>query len=189
MVEPAINNHFTMWKRNVIDEFKSMPDEEIRHRLRDRCNEFAVLMTHIEGDFNIGTVIRSSNFYGAKEFFYWGKKRFDRRSAVGVHNYTSLRFVESMEDILALKKNYTFVGMENNIPNTTSLYEFDWSTPKPPCIVVGEENGGIHEDIMKLCDHLVEIPNYGSVRSINVGSAATVAMHSYVSRVRSQSLR
>jgi tRNA G18 (ribose-2'-O)-methylase SpoU len=33
-----------------------------------------------------------------------------------------------------------------------------------------------------MCDVLVEIPNFGSVRSMNVGVAASIAMHDHVSK-------
>ena len=175
---------FLGWRRNVIDEFKDLRDEYIRQRLKETCNGFSVLMTHIEGDFNIGSVMRSANFFGAKEFFYWGKKRFDRRSAVGVHNYTSLHFLERIEDVQKIKENYTLIGLENNVPGTIPIHRFDWKVDRPPCIVVGEECKGIHVDVVSLCDRLVEIPNFGSVRSINVGSAASLAMYDYVSKSR-----
>lgn len=178
------DDKFFMWKRNVIDEFKPLTENEIHARLQERTNGFAVLMTHVEGDFNIGTVMRSSNFFGAREFYYWGKKRFDRRSCVGVHNYTPLNFLDSLEDVRALKEKYSFVGMENNVPGTIPIHEFDWRLEKPPCIVVGEECNGIHEDVMNLCDRLVEIPNYGSIRSINVGAAAALAMYDFVNKKR-----
>ncbi len=173
---------FCQWTRNVIDEFKELSNEEIQHQLEIRSNKFAVLMVHITGDFNIGTVLRSANFHGASEFFYFGQKRFDRRGCVGVHNYTRMRYLEGMQNILQLKDKYTFVGLENNISDTISIHQFDWNVPKPPCIVVGEERNGITDDIILMCDVLIEIPNFGSVRSMNVGAAATIAMHDYVSK-------
>jgi tRNA G18 (ribose-2'-O)-methylase SpoU len=171
---------FLSWQRNVIDEFKTLSEPEIHQKLKEKSNDFAVLMTHVEGDFNIGTVLRSSNFFGANEFFYWGRKRFDRRSTVGVHNYTPMKFLDNIEQVAGLKRRYTLVGLENNVRGTISLHKFDWRLEKPPCIVVGEECNGIHEDVIKLCDVLVEIPNFGSVRSLNVGSAATLAMNDYI---------
>lgn len=173
---------FCAWTRNVIDEFKELPNEDIRRRLDDRSNGFAVLMTHITGDFNIGTVLRSANFHGVREFFYCGKKKFDRRGCVGVHNYTPMQFMSDPQNILELKDRYTLVGLENNIPGTISIHEFSWNLPKPPCIVVGEECNGIADDVLKMCDVLVEIPNFGSVRSMNVGVASAIAMHDYVSK-------
>lgn len=180
----VVNNPYCQWTRNVIDEFKELSDEDIQKRLDERSNEFAVLMTHVTGDFNIGTVLRSANFHGARDFFYYGRKKFDRRGCVGVHNYTRMQFLESPQNIRELKDKYTLVGLENNIPGTTSIYQFDWNLPKPPCIVVGEECNGITDDIIGECDVLVEIPNSGSVRSMNVGVAASIAMHDYVSKKR-----
>jgi tRNA G18 (ribose-2'-O)-methylase SpoU len=173
---------FSQWTRNVIDEFKELTNEEIHRRLDERSNGFAVLMTHITGDFNIGTVLRSANFHGARDFFYFGLRKFDRRGCVGVHNYTKMQHLEGLEDILKLKDRYTLVGLENNIPGTISIQEFGWKLSKPPCIVVGEECNGITDDIIGMCDVLIEIPNHGSVRSMNVGVAASIAMYDYVSK-------
>jgi len=175
---------FMAWQRNVIDEFKELTQDEIHTKLSERCNGFSVLMTHVEGDFNIGTVMRSANFFGAKEFFYWGRKRFDKRSTVGVHHYTTVKFLDDIENIRSLKEKYTLVALENNVSNPMSLSRFDWQTPLPPCIIVGEECNGIPQEVLALCDHIVEIPNFGSVRSINVGSAASLAMYDYLSKVR-----
>jgi len=178
---------YCAWTRNVIDEFKELPNEEIHKRLDERSNGFAVLMTHITGDFNIGTVLRSANFHGAREFFYSGRKKYDRRGAVGVHNYTPMQHIGDTQNILRLKDRYTLIGLENNIPGTISIHEFGWNTTKPPCIVVGEECDGIPQEVLAMCDAFVEIPNFGSVRSMNVGSAASIAMHDYVSKKRRMS--
>lgn len=178
------NSPFCQWTRNVIDEFKPLTDTEIREKISERSNGFAVLMTHVEGDFNIGSAIRSANFHGAREFLYYGKKKIDRRGAVGVYKYTPVKHLSTWDDLTELKSRYTFVGFENNVPNTVSLYEFDWRLEKPPCIIVGEEGNGIQEDVMKLCDVLVEIPNFGSVRSLNVGTASSIAMYDYISKTR-----
>ena len=164
------DNPYCQWTRNVIDEFKDLPNEEIHRRLDERSNGFAILMTHVTGDFNIGTVLRSANFHGARDFFYYGRRKFDRRGCVGVHNYTKMQFLESPQNILQLKDRYTLVGLENNIPGTVSIHKFDWNMSKPPCIVVGEECNGITDDIISMCDVLVEIPNFGSVRSMNASS-------------------
>ena len=183
-MKPTVDSPFLGWQRNVIDELKELSEEEIRIHLAAKQKGFAVLMTHVEGDFNVGTVLRSANFFGAKEFFYWGKKRFDRRSAVGVHHYTPTNFLDSLEQVSQLREKYSFVAFENNVSGTKSIYEFDWETERPPCIVVGEECKGIHPDVMSMCEHLIEIPNFGSVRSINVGSAASLAMYDYVSKTK-----
>jgi tRNA G18 (ribose-2'-O)-methylase SpoU len=175
---------YSLWARNVIDEFKNLTNDEICKRIQERSNGFAVLMTHVNGDFNIGTVLRSANSHGVKDFFYYGRKKFDRRGCVGVHNYTQMQFLRDLDEVIKIKNDYCFVALENNIDGVVSLPDFDWNLSKPPCIIVGEECNGIPKEILDLCDAFVEIPSFGSVRSMNVGSASSIAMYDYVSKKR-----
>jgi tRNA G18 (ribose-2'-O)-methylase SpoU len=47
-------------------------------------------------------------------------------------------------------------------------------------LVVGQEGTGLSEPMRMGCDSLVEISQFGSTRSINVGAAAAIAMHEWV---------
>ena len=83
---------------NVIDEYKNLEVDEIKSRMTN--NGFIVAMTHIEGDFNFGNVVRSANAFGAEEVWYiGGKKKWDKRSAVGTYNYTKLRHFKTTEEV------------------------------------------------------------------------------------------
>lgn len=168
-----------MWKRNVIDRFKDVPTEQIKEELQKTAHPFAVMMAQIEGDFNFSSVIRSANAFNAKEIFFFGKKGWDRRGALGTHNYTPLRYLASLEEIKVLKERYTFVALENT-GGTTPMASFSW--PKNSLLIVGEESLGIPEEVLMLCDVKVEITQYGSVRSLNAAVAASIAMFDYTSK-------
>jgi tRNA G18 (ribose-2'-O)-methylase SpoU len=145
-------------------------------------------MSHIEGDFNFGSVIRSANAMGANEVMYvGGKKNWDRRSAVGAHHYTKLSYYSEWSDFFdyMIINNYTPVALENNVDYPVSnLFEFKW--PAKPCLIVGEEGTGLSNGCLTwVCafgGSIVSIPDYGSVRSLNVASAATVAMYDLVNK-------
>lgn len=161
------------WTRNVTDEFKSIPTEEIKRIVKERTLPFAVLMVNTQGDYNLGTVLRTGNALGAREIFYYGRKRWDRRGACGVMNYSDLIFLPNFEDIVALKSKYRFVGLEQNERSQNlRAYQFKPNT----LIVAGEENCGLSSEVLDLCDDVVEIKQRGSVRSMNVGVAAGIAM-------------
>ena len=74
------------WTCNVEDRFKSMSTDQIKETLRSTSHNFAVMMEHWQGDFNIGTMIRNSNAFNSEKVFYYGKKKYDRRGAVGTHH-------------------------------------------------------------------------------------------------------
>lgn len=173
-------NEFAGWTTNVRDQYKHLSTQEIKSTLAESALPAAILMINLSGDFNIGTVIRSANAFNLTEVFYFGKKKFDRRGAVGCHNYTDVTYLSSMEEVVSLKDKYEFVAMETS-SNAIPMYKHVW---KPnSLIIMGCEAHGLSEDVLSICDHILEIPMRGSVRSFNVGSCASMAMYDYVSKV------
>lgn len=170
---------WSLWTRNVTDRFKDVPTDKIKEELQRTAHPFAVMMAQIEGDFNFGSVLRSANAFNAKEVFYFGKRGWDRRSALGVQNYTTLTHLRSFDEIKSLKERYTFVALENT-GGTVPMSGFSW--PKNSLIIVGEESLGIPEEVLTLADVRVEITQYGSVRSLNASVAASIAMFDYTSK-------
>jgi tRNA G18 (ribose-2'-O)-methylase SpoU len=169
-------SHPFPWTRNVLDKYKLLSNEEIKIDLKNNSLPFAVMMQHIEGDFNIGSVIRTANSLGAREIFYFGKKKYDKRAACGVYNYSDVKYLVSIEEIISLKEKYFFVGLENNIKNKThNINNYKWR--ENSLIVIGEEGSGLTQPVIDLCDDFVEIPGRGSVRSLNAGVASGIAMN------------
>jgi tRNA G18 (ribose-2'-O)-methylase SpoU len=171
--------NWSLWKRNVVDKYKSMTDEQIRRDLAENKNPIAVCMEHWRGDFNIGTLIRNANAFNVEKVFYLGKRKIDRRGAVGTHHYVDIVHMPGVVcDLVDLKKQYTFIAIDNNIPNTEKLDEFSWNTlEKPPLVFFGEEGYGLTQEVLDLCDYRVEIEQYGSVRSLNVGTSSGLVLY------------
>ena len=174
-----MSDRWSLWKRNVVDRYKNWPTESIKKDLQRTANPFAVCMEHWQGDFNISTLIRNANAFNAEKVFYLGKKRFDRRGTVGTHHYVDLVFLDGgISELVDLKNQYTVVAIDNNVPNTYKLDKFDWK--KPPLMVFGEEGVGLTDEVLKIADYSIEIPQYGSVRSLNVGTSSGILMYSFL---------
>jgi len=170
-------------KRNVIDRYKGWATELIKKDLVVHKFPYAVAMQHIEGDFNISSMWRNANFFGASEVFYiGGKKKIDIRGAVGVQHYTDIIHLKTIEELMALKERYVFVGVENNIEGCIKLNDFIWPVDRPPLIIFGEEGSGLLPEVISMCEYIVEVAGFGSVRSINVGSCSAIIMNDFVSK-------
>jgi tRNA G18 (ribose-2'-O)-methylase SpoU len=166
---------------NTIDKYFGWTKEMINADLRQNAHPFAVLFEQIRGDFNIGTGIRNSNAFNALEVFYYGpRKKFDRRGAVGTYHYVDLKYLPTIEDVKKLKEKYTFVGVDC-IPGSIPMESFVW--PKNTLMCFGEEGSGLSKEIIELCDVIVHITQYGSVRSLNVGTASGIAMYDFVNKL------
>jgi len=181
-----MSDRWSLWTRNVIDRYKNWSTESIRKDLQRTANPFAVCMEHWQGDFNISTLIRNANAFNAKKVYYLGKKKYDRRGTVGTHHYVDLTYLGvSCSSLVDLKNVYTIVAIDNNVPNTRKLGEFDWlSLEKPPLMVFGEEGVGLTDETLNIADYSIEIPQYGSVRSLNVGTSSGILMYDFVQSLK-----
>lgn len=163
-----------MDERNVVDEFKGLPLEEIRARLDQRRRPFATLLLNIEYDINIATMIRTHNIFCGREIFYIGRRKMNRRGCVGTYLYEHITHFETFEEAQAsISSDYTWVGVDNR-PGAVPLGDFDW--PENPLLVFGHENGGLDflPELAYNCKHIVFIPQTGSCRSLNVAVAAGI---------------
>jgi len=184
---------------NVHDHLKTLPVTDIKDNYVKNACAASVGMTHVSGDFNLGNVIRSANFFGFKEAFYvGGTKGYDRRSTVGTHHYIPVNFFRTEEEFMAEVWNkYSVFCIENNVPEyatkTFSMMdkfsEINWSDyerglARPPLFLFGEEQLGISKYILDRCSAIFTFPPYGTVRSMNVGSCAAIVMAMYRQSIR-----
>lgn len=173
-------NKYNAWERNVRDEFKSLTNEDIKQKVSEARLPYAVLMTHINIDYNLGSVLRIGNCLGAKVFYY-GEKRWDKRSAVGAFYYSPINYLSSVDEVIALKKEYSFVALEQT-NDSIEISKFVW--PKNPLILLGEESCGLAgtSEIFSLAEYFIQINQRGSVRSLNAASAFAIAAYDFSSK-------
>jgi tRNA G18 (ribose-2'-O)-methylase SpoU len=163
------------YSRNVIDKFKSKTTEEIKTELKSTSFPFAVCFENFIGDFNFATGIRNANAFNAREVFYLGNKRFDKRGTQGSHNYIDITFIPTIDDFLSLKSRYKIIGIDN-ISNSVPLNSHRWE--ENTLVVFGSEDIGLTPTMISYCDKIVHIKQFGSIRSINVGTASGIIMNS-----------
>lgn len=160
--------------RNLVAAYKYWSDDAIRADLDSKRHPFSVLCLNIHQDLNLSTCLRGFNAFLGTSFYITGKKHWDRRGAVGVHNYTRVKFIEG-DELEELLNSSNLVGVDN-ISGAESIDDFVW--PSNPLMIFGEECGGIG-DFAARCQKKVYIPQYGSVRSLNVGVASGIVMNDW----------
>jgi len=177
------NDHFRSWAYNVIDEFKPLTVDEIKDRLDKTAFPYAVAFENVLGDFNISTGVRNANAFNAKEIFYVGNRSFDKRGSLGSLHYKPIKWIPTIDEFIKLKEYYTLVAVDN-MPGAISIDKFDFK--ENMLFVFGEEGVGLTPLMQSLCDCMIYIEQFGSIRSINVGCASAIIMHRVVSHFTSK---
>jgi tRNA G18 (ribose-2'-O)-methylase SpoU len=171
--------------RNIIDHYHYWKHDAILADLDSRRNNFSVLCCNLYNDFNIATVVRNSNAFLASEVLLYGSKQFDRRGTVGTHHYTRFKHLPTFDDVRKFLSRKFVVGIDN-VSDAQPIEQYDWPAHEHVVMVFGQEQVGIPQDVLELCDVKLYITQYGSVRSLNVGCASSVAMYDYCSKVVSK---
>ena len=163
--------------RNLVDEYKGMPNEQVFAALDKKRIPLEVAIENVEHDFNIGTIVRSANSFNVKRVHIVGKKKYNRRGAMCTDKYLEIIHHHTTEDFLSTQKGRELVAMENNTPRAVPLHnkKFIQNTT----LIFGSENNGITSELLEKAHDVRYIESFGSTRSVNVGVAAGIAMYEY----------
>lgn len=150
-----------------------------------------VLMLHnIRSMWNVGSMFRTADAAGIEKIILSGytavpPRREIDKTALGAqnsvpweHHPDPLPFLDAMK-----KKGVGLFGLEitegSRPYNDIAIRDF------PLCLIVGNEVEGIEDEVLSLCDGVIEIPQYGSKHSLNVAVAAGIALFEMVRVLRS----
>lgn len=186
MVEEAASKHW-----NVHDNLKGLSIEELREiNEKDRL-PFAVCAINITGDLNVGIMLRTACVMGAERFFIIGRRKYDKRSTVGAYNYMDVVRVDALDDngeidvdmfnqVMA-EYGYRPIcfetgGMKMFMSAGQFSFKSFYDASEKVCLVFGNEGIGLPIELTS--QHFcLSIPQRGVLRSLNVSSAASMAMY------------
>lgn len=166
-------------RRNVIDHYKYWEHEAIVADLDARRSELVVVCENFAYDFNISTVVRNSNAFLCNCVWIVGRKKFDRRGACGTHKYEHIHHAESIDEVISNYDGHRTVAVDN-VDSAQTISDYRWW--QRSIIVLGQEQIGVSNNSLARADDIVFIPQTGSTRSINVGSASAIAMYDYTTK-------
>ena len=173
-------------RRNVEDRYRYWSHEAITADLVTRRHDFHIAIENWEHDFNIGSVVRTANALGAAAFHIVGKRRWNRRGAMVTDRYQVEHHHPQVADLLIWASaageggtHLPIIGIDN-VPGAVPLETHD--LPRECVLVLGQEGPGISPEMLRVCDVVLGISQFGSTRSMNAGAAAAIAMHAWVRR-------
>ncbi len=167
--------------RNVVDRYRYWRLEAIVADLDAHRHPFHVAIENFGHDFNIGSVVRTANAFGACEVHVVGRRRWNRRGAMVTDRYQHIRHHPDADALAewSASEGLVLVGIDN-VPDAQPLETAD--LPVDCVLVFGQEGDGLSEQALARCDVVLAIAQFGSTRSINAGAAAAVAMHAWIRR-------
>lgn len=184
-------------RRNVLDRYRYWKVEAIRDDLDRRGrHDFEVAVENWTHDFNIGSMVRTANAFAARRVHIVGPHKWNRKGSLMTELYQHVVHDPDIATMMATLQEKA-AGRGESVPRMIAIDNVSGAVPMETyhfprrCLLMfGAEGPGLSEKALELADDVVYISQFGSVRSINAGAAAAVAMHSWIrqhARVADQS--
>tara|TARA_B100001250_G_C19676208_1_gene733761 strand:- start:202 stop:969 length:768 start_codon:yes stop_codon:yes gene_type:complete len=145
-------------------------------------NNNQLIIDSVSDPGNLGNIMRSADWFGLKNI-YLSENSVDPynskvvRSAMGAHFYLNIFKISIIDHIKNLKEQeFKIIGA--NIEGE-SLY--NWNIPNKWALVLGNEAHGISDEVNKLVDYDISIPQKGNVESLNVSMAGGIILSHIIS--------
>ncbi|MBF0585415.1 RNA methyltransferase [Prosthecochloris sp. N3] len=163
--------------------------EEYRGTLK---HPVTVLLHNIRSMYNVGSVFRTADAAGIEKVLISGytatppRKEIDK-TALGAQDSMAWEYCPSPLDTLRDMKHrgVTICGLE--ITENSRPYTEVQVSDFPMCLILGNEVQGIDDELLAECDHVLEIPQFGTKHSLNVAVAAGVALFEMIKIFRQES--
>lgn len=168
--------------RNVIDRYRYWSTEAIKADLDARGRHgFHVAIENWEHDLNIGTIVRAANAFNAAAVHIIGKNRFNRRGALGTDKYQHVIMHPDLESLASYvdAEQLHLYGVDN-MPGSVRLEETVFAVNS--MMLFGSESTGLTQQAVDMCPTLFSIAQFGTTRSLNASTAASIAMHTWITQ-------
>ena len=157
-------------QRISIEEFKN-----------SRKTPITIVLDNVRSSLNVGSVFRTADAFLIEKIILCGitatpPNKDIRKSALGSTNSVDWDYENNTIDaVLKLKKNnYQIIGVEQ-VKESTMLNNFNISKD-PIAIIFGNEVDGVNNDVINLCNEIIEIPQFGTKHSLNISVSSGIVI-------------
>ena len=149
-------------------------------------NELVLLLDNIKDPGNLGTIIRTAEWFGIKQIIA-SQQTVDVFSAktiqasMGAFYHIQFSY-QNLEMLIPKLKEHDFVIVGASLSGS-NLYKSTFA-PKT-ALIMGSESHGIGTEILQLLDQALLIPQVGNSESLNVGIATGIFLSEYYRQMTS----
>jgi tRNA (guanosine-2'-O-)-methyltransferase len=148
---------------------------------RDVKGRLGLVLDSVQGPFNVGAILRTAAAYRVDRVWLAGATPSARspgvqKTALGTDRYLTITAVERAVDAVeaARSEGFRIVGIEL-AEGAHPIH--DLKLGEAACLVVGNEDHGISAAVLRACDDVAFLPQLGKVGSLNVATAASIALY------------
>ncbi|NHF58314.1 RNA methyltransferase [Flavobacteriaceae bacterium TP-CH-4] len=131
---------------------------------------------------NIGSVFRTADAFLVEKIYLCGitatpPHKDIHKTALGATESVAWEYRDNALDLLnELKSDGLLTFAVEQTENATLLNDFEVAASKKYAVVFGNEVKGVSQEVVDLCDGVLEIPQFGTKHSLNISVSAGIVI-------------
>lgn len=146
-----------------------------------------VLLNDVRSAYNVGAAFRTADAFLIEKICLCGISSSPghkdiRKTALGAEQNVAWQYysqaIQAIEDYKS--RNYTIIAIEQ-AEGSFSLDRFQVASDKKYLLIFGNEVKGVDQELINLCDHCIEIPQFGTKHSLNISVSIGIVLWHFLS--------
>lgn len=162
-----------------MSELNRLSTEEFREAEK---HPIVVVLDNVRSLLNVGSVFRTSDAFLIQELHLCGltappPHREMNKTALGATDSVKWKHFENTVDSVSQLRDegYTRLALEQT-ENSVPLQDYNFEKGQKLALIFGNEVKGVSNEVLKLCDGILEIPQMGTKHSLNISVSAGIAL-------------
>ncbi len=157
-----------------------------------------IVLDNIRSQHNIGSVFRTADAFRLEAIYLCGitatpPHREIHKTALGATETVDWKYFDSTEEAIKNLKDaaglpgrqgYRIIAVEQ-ANGSTLLQDFYPESDQKLAIIFGNEVNGIAEEVLRLADTCLEIPQFGTKHSLNISVAVGIVIWDFFCKLKS----
>jgi len=167
-----------MYAKKTMEELERQSAEEMKNVGK---HSIIVILDEVRSMHNVGSVFRTCDAFAVEAIYLCGytptpPHRDIHKTALGATETVSWKhYPKTIEAITAAREaGYKIYAIEQ-AHNSVVMSNFNWQNEKT-AFVFGNELSGVSDDILRMADGCIEIPQWGSKHSLNISVTVGVVL-------------
>lgn len=149
-----------------------------------------IVLDNVRSMHNVGSAFRTADAFLVEKIMLCGitatpPHREIHKTALGATDSVDWEYFDSPIDAInQLKKQHYRVVAVEQADKSTFLQDFDVESGNKIALVFGNEIHGVDEEIVKISDSVLEIPQFGTKHSINISVSIGIVVWQMVTKLK-----
>lgn len=144
---------------------------------------FVVILDHLRSAENVGSIIRTSECFGAEQVVFCGytpdqTNQQVKKVSMGAQDFIQCVHYKTLHQAITHFKNLNFQIIGVELADEAKKIEQDFIN-KPTAFIFGNERFGLSLETIQMCDEIRYIPLFGIKNSLNVSVCTGIILYEW----------